>query len=385
MEVNRLDEIANLVVKYLRDELTAEEFSELEQWRKESQRHEEEFHRLCSEDFLKEQRQREMFFSVVAAEKRFSTEIRKSLRRRRMLCWTRTVAACILLISGAVLYFRGGQETVPEAVAIACGGARARLTLGNGEIVELEGKTGLFRGEEGVVLNIGKDVLQYIGQGKTEKEEYNTLEIPRKGEYKVILSDGSQVWLNSESVLRYPQTFAGNERHVYLSGEAYFEVSHCPEQPFIVYLNEGEKIKVLGTSFNIQAYRDEKEIYTTLVEGKVSFESGERQLSLFEGEQVVLNTESHSLTKRKVDVRPYIAWKEGRFVFRRVRLEEIMKMVARWYDVEVRYEDEMVKDISFSGNVLRYEDFDKIIAMLEMTRMVDFKVENKRISISKIK
>ena len=121
------------------------------------------------------------------------------------------------------------------------------------------------------------------------------------------------------------------------------------------------------------------------MEGKVSFESGERQLSLFEGEQVVLNTESHSLTKRKVDVRPYIAWKEGRFVFRRVRLEEIMKTVARWYDVEVRYEDEMVKDISFSGNVLRYEDFDKIIAMLEMTRMVDFKVENKRISISKIK
>ena len=385
MDVNRLNEIASLVVKYLKDNLTTEESWRLDRWREESQWHEEEFRRLCSEDFLKEQRQREMFFSVVAAEKRFSTEIRKSLRRHRMLRWMRTVAACILLISGAVLYFRSGQETKPESVTIACGGARARLTLGNGEIVELEGKTGQLRGKEGVVLNIGQDVLQYIGQGEPETEEYNTLEIPRKGEYKVILSDGSQVWLNSESVLRYPQAFAGDERHVYLSGEAYFEVNHCLEQPFIVHLNEGEKIKVLGTSFNIQAYRDEKEIYTTLVEGKVSFESGEQQLLLRRGEQAVLDTESHRLTKREVDVRPYTAWKEGRFVFRRVRLEEIMKTVARWYDVEVRYEDETVKDISFSGNVPRYEDFDKIIAMLEMTRMVDFKVENKRITIAKIK
>lgn len=385
MDANRLNEIVCWVVKYLRNELTPEESRNLEEWRKASEQHEEEFKRLCSEKFLNEQRQQELLFSVAGAKERFRTEMKKSASKHFIFRFTQIAAACIILIGSSWLYFSGKQAVIEETGRITCGGPMARLTLGDGQVIDLEGKSEQLIGKKGVVLDIGKEQLRYTVQGESGAEEYNTLEIPRRGEFRVVLADGTKVWLNSETVLRYPQTFPGRSRNVYLSGEAYFEVSPDAEKPFIVHLDNREMIKVLGTSFNVHAYKEEIEVATTLVEGRVSLQSGEYRIELSPGEQAVWNSAGNSLKKQKVDVRPYTAWKDGRFVFRKERLENIMKTVSRWYDVNVIYVDEEVKNLSFSGNVERYDDFDKIIAMLEMTRMVNFKVEKNSIFISEIK
>lgn len=385
MDANRLNEVAFWVVKYLHNELTPEESRSLEEWRKASERHEEEFKRLCSEEFLNEQRQYELLFSVTSAKERFHAKMKKSASKHFIFRFIQIAAACVLLIGSSWLYFNGKQDSSEETGQITCGGPMARLTLGNGQVIDLEGKSQQLIGKTGVVLDIGKEQLRYTTQGESGTEEYNTLEIPRRGEYRVVLADGTRVWLNSETVLRYPQIFPGKSRNVYLSGEAYFEVSPDAEKPFIVHLDNQKTIKVLGTSFNVHAYKDETEVAATLVEGKVSLQSGAHRIELSRGEQAVWNSAENSLTKQKVDVRPYTAWKEGRFVFRKERLENIMKTVSRWYDVNVVYVDEKVKNLSFSGNVERYDDFDKIVAMLEMTRMVNFKVEKNSIFISEIK
>lgn len=385
MDANRLNEVACWVVKYLQNKLTPEESKSLEEWRKVSERHEEEFKRLCSEEFLDEQRQRELLFSVSGAKERFRAEMKKSASKHFIFRFIQIAAACVLLIGSSWLYFSGKQDVSGEAARITCGGPRARLTLGNGQVIDLKGKSEQLIGKTGVVLDIGKDQLRYTAQGENGTGEYNTLEVPRRGEYRVVLADGTKVWLNSETVLRYPQTFPGENRNVYLSGEAYFEVSPDAEKPFIVHLDQQKTIKVLGTAFNVRAYKEETAIATTLVEGKVCLQSGTHRIELSRGEQAVWNSAENNLTKQKVDVRPYTAWKEGRFVFRKERLENIMKTVSRWYDVNVVYVDEEVKNLSFSGNVERYDDFDKILAMLEMTRMVNFKVEKNSIFISEIK
>jgi ferric-dicitrate binding protein FerR (iron transport regulator) len=198
------------------------------------------------------------------------------------------------------------------------------------------------------------------------------------------LADGTIVWLNSDSKLRYPVDFNTDERRVFLSGEAYFEVAHNANKPFIVDV-EDSKIKVLGTSFNVRAYDIENKVVATLVTGSVKMNTkSKNQVIMFPGEQCVVN-EKGDLDKRKVDVSLFTSWKDGRLKFKHQTLEEIMNTLYRWYDIEVVYENISVKDIYYSGNVKRYDDFENVIKLLEMAGTIKCSVKGKKVYIKEIK
>ena len=232
------------------------------------------------------------------------------------------------------------------------------------------------------VVGSGESIAYELGEGENEGEErYNTLATPVGGEYQVVLSDGSRVWLNALTELRYPEIFKEDCREVYLSGEAYFEVEHDPGRPFVVVAN-GVEVTVYGTRFNVNAYADNDEVSATLVNGSVEVSSGKQKpMGLVPGEQAYGN--AGELEKREVNVRLYTSWIDGRFLFNNAELEEIAKQVSRWYDVKISFEDDDLKEIRFSGAMLKFRPLSDLIEMIEATSFVRFSVKGENIIISR--
>lgn len=214
------------------------------------------------------------------------------------------------------------------------------------------------------------------------KEEENQLIVPRGGEYRLILSDGTKVWLNSSSVLTFPTVFAGDLRRVELTGEAFFEVSPDAGHPFIVVTPKMD-VKVLGTSFNVSVYEDEEAVHTTLLKGRVEVRTrGGEPCELKPGEQAYLT--GGELTRKEVNTRQFTSWINGKFMFFNTPLEEISKQISRWYDVDIFFSREEVKEIRFTGAMLRFEPLEELIRMIESTSNVRFSVKNKTIVISEL-
>lgn len=233
--------------------------------------------------------------------------------------------------------------------------------------------------QQGANIVVQNQGVSYCVDSSVVEERYNTLRVPRGGEYSITLSDGTIVYLNSESELRYPVNFVGRDRRVYLSGEAYFDVVQDEAHPFIVDMGNSS-VRVLGTSFDVRAYADEDEVLTTLVQGSVKFSAGKEFVTLEPGKQAVLG-KSGSIETREVDTYLYTAWKEGVFAFKRQRLEEIMKVVARWYDVNIFWENVSQKEVTFTGKMKRYDDFSKVVEVLEMTGNTEFVIKENNIFI----
>ena len=228
--------------------------------------------------------------------------------------------------------------------------------------------------------SIGGLVYEVSGQKNRAAERFNILEVPVAAEYQLRLSDGTVVYLNSDSRLKYPEVFTGNERKVYLEGEAYFEVAKDKEHPFKV-MAQGVEVNVLGTHFNVNAYPERPDDVTTLVEGKVRVGRGTRQIVLVPGEQAAASAES--LNVKKVDVREYIAWKDGLFVFSRMSLEEIMRQVYRWYGVETVFSDETVRAVTFTGVIDKSMPLEELFKVIETVVDVRFVMdENNQVVIT---
>ncbi len=211
---------------------------------------------------------------------------------------------------------------------------------------------------------------------------FNVIETPRGGEYQVILPDGTRVWLNAASSLRYPAVFAGSERRVELRGEAYFEVAHNSKMPFRIKSNH-QLVEVLGTHFNISSYADDKIIKTTLLEGSVAVSVGNDIASqnLKPGQQAVVGHTGSSIRIKNVDVEESIAWKNGYFLFNDESIESIMRKVARWYDVDVEYTGK-IPSVGFNGTVLKSKNISGVLKILELTKAVHFKVKGRRVMVT---
>jgi transmembrane sensor len=312
----------------------------------------------------------------------------------RMRAWTPRVAASVLLVlvSAASIWWFYSRSPVRQPIAgtlmvdtlaIHPVGNRARLTLGNGAVVDLDAvKEGLITGDEKTRIDKQKAQLVY---GAPADETvlpvvvYNTLTTPRGGMYSVVLSDGTKVWLNASSSLRYPTAFTGRVREVSLTGEAYFEVAQKPSQPFKVVVN-GMDVNVLGTHFNVMAYDDESAIATTLLEGSVKVDFNGRSIALAPGQQSLLMKDKEELRVRNVDVDEAVAWKNGIFQFRSEDIKSVMRKVARWYDVDVRYEGDVSNH--FSGAVRRDADVSSLLRTMELTHEVQFHIEGRTITVS---
>ncbi|WP_316813090.1 FecR family protein [Pedobacter heparinus] len=300
-------------------------------------------------------------------------------------------AAAILLITlslGTYLYVSTSNPKAQVAVLdkkIRPGKNQAILILGNGERIMLsDAINGEVASRSGVKITKTADgQLVYDATGTANENrqvEYHTIEAPAGGQWQVKLPDGSMIFLNASSSITYPTRFAGHERKVQMTGEAYFEIAPDKKMPFRV-ASRGQTVEVLGTHFNIMAYADEKITRTTLLEGSVKIITGSESKMLKPGDQAQLSGNQLQVTSG-VDMEDAVAWKNGYFKFNE-GLESIMAKISRWYDVEVEYRDKPGSDLTFSGKISRSRDISGILKMLEYTGDVHFKLAGRRVIVTK--
>jgi transmembrane sensor len=316
-------------------------------------------------------------------------------RAKEKSLWPRIAAAASILlfltIGGYFLLHKQPQQHLSQNQVhdIAPGGNKTILTLANGKKIILNiAHNGFLAEQGGSAVNKTADgaiVYKDADSNRAQNPElitYNAIAIPRGGEYQlVVLPDGSKVWVNSASSLRYPTAFTGNERKVELIGEAYFEVAHNPAKPFRV-VSKGQTVEVLGTHFNINSYDDEPVIKTTLLEGKVKVTATSNNVVkiLLPGEQAALNANSFIINT--VDTEEAVAWKNGQFMFNNDNITYIMRTISRWYNVEIDYSGP-VPGNGFYGGVSRFKNVSEVLNILQLTGKVHFKIEGRKITVSK--
>lgn len=384
--INQYFYIARLIAKYLSEEISEEEQVELTGWRNESAGNERLFQEICREENIKRNMQKRQAFSTEAGWVGVQKKIQHHRFRYRLLnvCKYAAIFILPLAIATAILYKSGNEHDAISHVTeqILPGSKKAVLILDNGETIDLKSTSGVeLKEKDGTIIQVDSTTLNYqqTPDRKSDKLAYNKVNVPRGGEYQLTLSDGSKVQLNSMSSIRFPVQFAKDCRLVELEGEAYFEVSKTG-QPFIVK-TKGMNIEVLGTTFNISAYANE-EYQTTLVNGsvRVQTEDGSNRI-LKPSEQACVTPGSNQINVRNVDTAFYTSWIHGKINFKDQRLEDIMKTLARWYDMEVIYENEATKDLRFGCYINRYNEITPLVNLLEQTGRVTITVEGKTIKI----
>jgi len=312
-------------------------------------------------------------------------------KNRSNLGWIISLSAAVVAIFLIVTWLLPSKKienTLVQANKVELikhGTNQATLILDDGSVLDLASSKKLQLTEGGSDIKIEGTKLRYTKKSNVSQEiKYNTLSVPRGGEFFLQLSDGTKVWLNSETILRYPVQFVGNERRVELTGEAFFEVTRNEKVPF--YVESGEQtVRVLGTEFNISSYKENPLIYTTLVKGSVEVflkDKPEIRQTLLPNEQSSTGKAETQISKHKVDPYRFIAWKEGRFVFEDQNLGEIMNTLSKWYDINAVFAREDIRNIRFTGNLPRYADFDEILKKIGKTNEVKFMIENKNVIIN---
>ncbi len=310
---------------------------------------------------------------------------------RQKMWWVAAAAIFLITLSTGLFYHARLEKptrtaeiaTVPASTTdIAPGGTQATLTLAGGSTVVLRDAANGFIGIQGETAIRKTEDGQLVYQASetsllSTQPLYNTLTTPRGGEYSLTLPDGSRVWLNSASSLQFPVSFTGKERHVKLTGEAYFEVAKDEGRPFTVSVND-VRVEVLGTHFNIMAYENEAQLKTTLLKGSVKVIKGGTAALLKPGQQATVGA-SAAMNVEAADLNKAVAWKNGYFHFHRDGIADIMKQLSRWYDVDVAYEGQIPQD-EFIGKIRRGVTLSQALKMLEISG-VRFKIEGRKIIV----
>lgn len=307
--------------------------------------------------------------------------------------WYYSAAASILIVISISLYLywdnksqknpaiTGTGENISQLPGLP-GTSKASLEMGDGSVITLDSMAVReLTTDDGTIINKQHGTITYKNNTETTgKVAYNTLRIPRGGEYELVLPDGSKVWMNAASSLKFPTRFTGKERVVYLTGEAYFEVAKNSRQPFKVMVEKEMEVQVIGTHFNVMAYADETAIKTTLAEGKVNIRTHTSTTSLLPAEQAVLKRASRETEVKKVDVDKEIAWKNGMIEFHDDDLPSIMRQLSRWYDVDVSFESE-IPAATYSGSIPRKAILPDVMRILSIAG-IKYKLNNKQLIIT---
>ncbi len=282
------------------------------------------------------------------------------------------VAAAVLLLLGSTIAYYLMQQPDTKiyyddvfVTAVKPGERKAYLIKHDGEEIALKNETRTIH-DRGTSIQADSTGLDYTATDSVpvQEELYNTLIVPRGGEYNLILADGTRVWLNANSELRYPVRFTGNTREVTVTGEAYFDVQKQNGKPFTVKTRLGN-ITVLGTQFNVTSYPEKEQLITTLVSGKVACKLPNGENIILSPDQQLTVGKNGTTEIKKVNTLYYTSWKDGMFLFENMKLEEIMDQLARWYDIHVFYTSENVKNLHFSGDLSRFKNIDTFIEMFE--------------------
>lgn len=333
------------------------------------------------------------FVKQLDDEKAWS-EISRTIKKpkvRKLHLWLPYAAAVIIVAFVSTFVLMQEVEEVDFskdynfAELVHQGAKEATLTLADGSKVKLEDNVEQIIADH-ESLKIEKDAANNIKykalSGEKEKLQYNTIAVPRGSDYSLTLSDGTKVWLNADTKLRYPVKFAEGKRDVYLSGEALFEVAHNEKAPFTVQAHDS-KVKVLGTKFNVSAYDDQSFIATTLVEGSVEINNlGTKEL-LKPGYQSIIIRGENKITVSEVDTYMYTSWVDGIYEFENVELEYIITQLGRAYDVEFFFMEEQYKHIRFTGAFEKENSFEYALDMIERVAQVNFAIKGKYIIVGK--
>ena len=291
----------------------------------------------------------------------------------------------IIVFTGMIYFSKQPASTIHEVNMEEF--SQPTLLLENGEKIALTEESFSMQKKDVVIKNDAKNKLVYEPQ-KEEKKitiQNNHLVIPKGKTYQLLLSDGTRIWLNSETEITYPTRFVGNKREITLIGEAFFEVAKNKEKPFIVNAN-GMEVKVLGTSFNVSCYTADKTISTTLIEGSVSVKTeNKKTVTITPSEQFTYNRDDAKTDIRIVNTELFTSWINGEYIFKDTALEEIVKKLQRWYDFSVNYEDESLKNNRYSLIVDRNTDIDHLLEVISYTSDIKLERTNNIINIKKIR
>lgn len=321
-----------------------------------------------------------------AIEKNISTP--KKLTWRKTIGFGSVIAAMIAYaIFGLNLLDSLNPKMENNAIVeaeIIPGQSQAVLTLSDGSTKKLKNGEILDQNIDGVDISSDGQSIQYTENTESTSDlKFNTLLVPKGGEFFLKLSDGTKIWLNAETSLKYPVQFVGNQRNVELIGEAYFEVAKDKAKPFNV-ISGNQTIQVLGTAFNVSSYDDDPQIITTLIEGKVKvnstgFEKNEQ--FLLPNQQSIMDKSSGEIIQMDVDPAQVILWKSGKFYFPNQTLGDMMKVLARWYDIDVFYDNETVRNVKFTGSFKRYDEFKNVKEIIEKTNEMKLIIKGRTVII----
>ena len=383
------ERIEELLIKNIDGELSGEEKQEFEVWLEESEEHKRVFreYKIVRQrlSVLKEE------FRPNMQERLQSIKKHKKRRVRLVAGWMRYAAVGILLMSiGGYLLWneRTGEDREHRIFAKVAvpGKEQAYIIWANGEQMAINEtmKDTLLTGDLGAVIRVDSNRMLHYRGGEVQtggENRIHKLVIPNGGEYRMVLEDGSVVWLNSASSLEIPEHFGTKERRVRLVGEGYFQVERDTARPFYVETERAD-VRVLGTEFNVSAYKEDKEVVATLVNGSVRVNAcGGESVVLKPGQQA--QTAGQAIKVQEVDASYVTSWVNGKFSFDNSSLEDIVHQVSRWYDVKISFEDESLKEIRFSGAMLKFRPLSDLIEMIEATSYVHFSVKGENIVISK--
>lgn len=380
-------EFTKELLRYTRGELSKEEEKGIEQVLSEV----EGMNTLVGE--LKDKNRIEHEMHIIA---KFDTERalsklknRKQVKRRGILSWI--AAASVVVIGGVSAWILLSQEPDVDNLSVTekfeSGKAIVTLEMASGLKYRLDTLSSVVRNNRvNVAFDNNDGVLKIkeqdsLADGATKEIGYNTVNVPYGGTYTVELCDGTKVYLNSGTTLEFPSRFDGKVRSVILKGEAYFDVARNVSKPFVVEVDE-MKVKVLGTSFNVKSYVDEPGVYTTLVEGSVAIlRDGQPEKKIKPGEQAYYNKGVGTLSIAEVDVNEFTSWKDGLFYFKDIALEEILRIVSRWYDLEVFYMNQGAKSVIYSGKLPMYSSVEDVLRKFEISGDVRFELKGRTLTV----
>lgn len=385
-------EIQKLVEKFLNGTASDEEEAKLHKWYDKKGFDSEEI--MIDTDGESKQDVKERLFNAISAKKE-NTGKNQLVRNRRVLRLSYAAAILIFLLSGTYFYFINNSNKEPIHYTqlmkndVGPAGENAILEFDDGKLVGLDStKIHDSLNSYGVALTKdGHGMLSLSIKPGTKglKNRTNTIRTPKGGHFHLILSDGTKVWLNASTLIRFPSSFTDAQREIYLEGEAYFEVAKVQNFenkniPFIIKTQQ-QQITVLGTNFNVSSYPNDENERTTLSEGsvKVSPRGSDQFMLLKPGEQSLV--QENTVTKQLADLESTLAWKDGDFIFNHENLFDIMKKIERWYDVEVVFDEDVNKNRTFSGAVSRSRNLSDVLELLKMTGKVNFKIEGRRVFV----
>ncbi|WP_439183864.1 FecR family protein [Carboxylicivirga taeanensis] len=394
MAVTDLPEhIIKLLVAYTEGKLTDDEYDALDRWLKkhaDSGNTVDEYARLVHDvHTLSVHQQVDINVAWSVVDKHTSNRPGwKKIKRLQLIKYAATLFIPLITLVSLYWYFsdtyRTGNKQICQAEKLTPGRANAILELDGGENIVLgTGKEHTINSHDGEVLTKDSvDVLRYVNNAKTEVQ-FNKLSVPNGGEYKLILADGTKVWLNSETQLRYPTRFNGEERNIYLlKGEIYLEVAEDKTKPFIVN-GDHYTVEVLGTGFNVRDYQDECGCSTTLVHGSVKVKSTHTKKSvvILPNQQVNIGGEG-AMFVQQVNAQQRIGWIKGVLYYENATLEQILKDLSRWYSFDYEFEDETIAELRFAGGVSRYDDIEQVIDIISSTNKLKATIHGELITFS---